>query len=310
MYRDKGAEPILRPLRESDLDAAEGLFRRAFATEFGLATTTLFRPGARLVSQRFRMQPDGGFALDAGGELVGFALINRWGNFGLLGPVCVDPSWWNRGLARRLIKAVVERLDHWGCTASGLFTNPSSPRHFRLYESFGYAPGPVTVIVERQVKARDTSDLAVAGVTPAFLEAAGRLTGNALPGLNLNGELDRLATAAGDVLARWSGNELTWFAVVHRGVPSEAEGDEVYVKFAQIAGEAETVDARLDDMLASLETYAGEHGATRITVGISVARERLYRRLLSAGYQGRFHGVHMVRGSWPDHKATILEDWR
>lgn len=310
LHRATVMEPVLRALRESDLETAETLFRRAFATEFGLPTASSFRPDARLVSQRFRMHLDCGFGLDAGGELVGFALANRWGDFGVLGPVCVDPTWWNRGLARRLIEAVVDKLDHWGCAATGLFTNPSSPRHFRLYERFGFTPGPVTIILERQVKGGGASDPGIVRVTPTLLEAAGRLTGKAMPGMNLAREMDRLATAAGDVLARWSGSELSWFAVVHRGVPSEAESDEVYVKFAQLAGEGSALEAQLDDLLASLEVYAVANGAARITVGVSVGREKLYRRLLAGGYQGRFHGIHMVRGSWPDRAAAILEDWR
>src|SRR5258708_6701749 len=120
---------VVRPLRESDLDAADRIFRLAFGTFLGLPDPMAFAGDTDYVRSRFRARPDGAFGAELDGELVGSSLATRWGSFAFFGPVSVRPDFWDRGVARKLLEPTMATFDRWGVTHRGLFTFSQSAKH-------------------------------------------------------------------------------------------------------------------------------------------------------------------------------------
>ncbi len=93
-----GQRAVVRPLVESDLDAADAVLRSAFNTFVGVPD--LFGD-VDYVHTRFRAAPDAALAAEIDGEVVGSNFLTRWGSFGFFGPLSVRPDLWDQGIARR-----------------------------------------------------------------------------------------------------------------------------------------------------------------------------------------------------------------
>ena len=94
-----------------------------------------------------------------------------------------DPELWNKGIARRLMATTMELFSSWGTRHIGLFTFAQSPKHVRLYQSFGFWPRFLTAVMDAPVVAPGRpvgyarfSDLAAqdrSGATAAAAELTG-----------------------------------------------------------------------------------------------------------------------------------------
>jgi len=71
-------------------------------------------------------------------QLVAYAVFWQVLDQGELGNVAVDPAWRRRGMARRLIRAVMERAAARGVRELFLEVRPSNMGARQLYESFGF----------------------------------------------------------------------------------------------------------------------------------------------------------------------------
>ena len=67
-----------------------------------------FRGDASPARTRYLADPDGAFAAELGGEVVGTNFVVDWGSVGFFGPLSVRPDHWGRGIAQRLTEAVLE----------------------------------------------------------------------------------------------------------------------------------------------------------------------------------------------------------
>lgn len=72
------------------------------------------------------------------GQLAGYAVFWQVLDQGELGNVAVDPIWRRQGLARRLVRAVMERAAARGVRELFLEVRPSNIGARQLYESFGF----------------------------------------------------------------------------------------------------------------------------------------------------------------------------
>src|SRR5579883_1221177 len=70
----------VRPLRESELDAADRIMRLAFGTFLGLPEPATFMGDAGFVHSRWRADPEAAFAAELNGELVGTNFVSHWGS--------------------------------------------------------------------------------------------------------------------------------------------------------------------------------------------------------------------------------------
>ncbi|NJD09851.1 MAG: ribosomal-protein-alanine N-acetyltransferase [Gemmatimonadetes bacterium] len=73
------------------------------------------------------------------GRLAGYAVYWQVLDQGELGNVAVDPVWRRRGVARRLVVAVMERAAERGVRELFLEVRPSNAGARQLYESLGFA---------------------------------------------------------------------------------------------------------------------------------------------------------------------------
>ena len=300
-----------------DLPSADRIFKLAFGTEFGIPDPMTFRGDAGLVVGRFFMYPDGCFVADIDGQIVGFSIANRWGSAGFLGPVCIHPDYWGQGIARLIVQRCVTCFDQWGCTASGLFTDGSSPRHLRLYQAFGYWPRQLTIVTSRKcdegsASSEDYQSLLGCEDREAVVMAVGNATDLIYPGLDLRSEIEGvLSLGHGDLLFRHRDGKLD-FALCHFGAGSEGGSPALYVKFAQIAS-GEGGALHFERLLAACLARARELKIERVVAGVNTRQHAAYKALLQAGFRADMHGVRMNRpyGDLLDEATSYsLGDWR
>jgi GNAT superfamily N-acetyltransferase len=302
----------VRPLAAADIDGAHRVLRAAFTALHGvdlLADTDLLR-------SRSRARHTAVLGVGPPGRPVASIVVTGWGSVGLLGPLSVDPPLWGRGVASTLLAAAVELLDSWGATHQGLFTFADSPRHHGLYQRFGFWPRFLTAVMSSAVTGREPRSgrrlSAAADGRRDLVAGCAEITEAIRPGLDLRGEIDAvLDLGLGDVVLV-GGTPPDGFAVCHAGPGSEAGSGIAYVKFAAVRpgpGAAASFTALVD----ACRGYAAQVGAHRLTLGVSTARHRAYRRLVAAGMRTDVAGVTMHRPNAPGYDTPdtyVLDDWR
>ena len=318
------AAPVIVPMHVEDLAAADRILRLSFGTELRLPDPMQFRGDSGLVLNRFQMYPEASFVARVEGVIAGFGIASQWGRVGLIGPVCVDPAFWNRGIARALLRELVDAIDRWGCTAAGLFTNPLSPRHLRLYQSFGFWPRGLTVVLARAAaplpratlpwsRYRGTTSGAAAPDPTRLLAEASRFTGGICPGLDLRREMRGVIDHGhGEVLALHEAGLLTGLAICHVGAASEGGSRNLFVKYGQVAADERSAE-RLTDLVHACAAVARDHGAERVVLGMVTSRHAAYRHLIDMGFRSEFQGVRMHRpwGELEDGESQwVIDDWR
>jgi len=318
------SQPIkVGPLKQTELEEADRIFRLAFGTFLGLPNPPDFMAGRDLIAPRWRSAHAAVIAAREAGRLIGSNVATRWGSFGFFGPLTVLPEYWDRGVAQRLLEATMELFDKWGLRHTGLFTFAQSPKHVGLYQKFGYWPRYLTAVMTR-TPAPDPAPQAKRADAPARLsaftrsqreqaiQACGKLTGKIDRGLDLAGEIRAaLAEHTGDVVLTYKRGVLDAFAVCLNGPGSEGGEKTCYVKFGAARGGAGAGD-RFDQLLDACEAFAASRGAT-VEAGVNLAREDAYRRMRARGYRVATQGVAMQRPhaeGFNRADAYVIDDWR
>ena len=309
----------VRPLRETDLDAADRIMRIAFGTFIGLPEPASFLGDADLVRSRWRADPSAGFAAVMNDEVVASNLATNWGSVGFFGPLTVRPDLWDRGIGRLLMQPIMERFDAWGTRHAGLFTFASSQKHVGLYQKFGFWPRFLTAVMSIPV-GRTTgsarwsrySDVAEAD-RAAMLQQCRALTYAVYDGLDVCREIEAVRTQGlGDTLLLWDDDVLGGVAVCHHGAGSEAGSSACYIKVGAVrpgAGASE----RFDRLLDACGALASSAKVPRIVAGVNMARHEAYRQMLARGYRTDFQGVAMQRGNDAGYNRPgvfLIDDWR
>jgi GNAT superfamily N-acetyltransferase len=310
---------LIRPLRVDDLATADTVRRLAFGTFLGLPDPLSFRGDASPVRTRYSADPTGSVAAELGGDLVGTNFVVDWGSIGFFGPLSVRPDLWDRGIAQRLIEAVLDVFDCCGIRHIGLFTFAHSPKHLAVYQRYGFWPRFLTAIMSKQVHQpeievewRVFSDIPTEE-QPAYLEKCRDVSDGVHPGLDLGHEIRAAALHGfGETVLLPDGSDLGGFAVCHCGAGTEAGSGSCYVKFGVVrpGPDAEQWFLRL---LAACEALAGARGQARLTAGVNTARREAYRRMQGVGFRTEVLGLAMDR---PDEagynrpSAYIIDDWR
>jgi predicted N-acetyltransferase YhbS len=117
---------IIRALSPGDLDAADRLLMRAFATEDSF----------RLVIEReFAIQPDYYWICESAGEVIGSVAAVAYGRVAYIGMMAVDPASQSRGIGRMLLETAINALEHDGYETMLLdATDAGEP----LYRKYGF----------------------------------------------------------------------------------------------------------------------------------------------------------------------------
>jgi predicted N-acetyltransferase YhbS len=309
----------IRPLRESDLPAADRICRLAFGTFLGLPDPLAFMGDAEFVRTRWAADPTAGLGAELDGELVGSNFAARWGSVGFFGPLTVRPDLWDRGIARKLVEATMAVFDRWGVRHAGLFTFAHSPKHLALYQKFGFWPRFLTAVMSRPVQpAHSVATPSTFSELPESQRAEGlracrELTDALYDGLDLEREIRAVnAQGLGDTVMLWDTAGLTGFAVCHCGPGSEAGSGVCYVKFGAVRPGSAAPTA-FDRLLAACEAFAAARGLTRLVAGVNTGRSEAYRQMIARGFRTEMQGVAMQRPNEPGYnrpEVYLLDDWR
>ena len=311
----------IRQLQEADLDDADRIMRLAFGTFLGLPDPGAFMGDADYVRTRWAADPDSALAAEVDGRLVGTNFVTRWGMVGFFGPLTVDPSFWDKGVARALLTETMPVFTRWSVSHAGLFTFPQSPKHLALYQSFGFLPHFLTSVMAAPPAALDDAESAAGEWSTAVqspdleqvIAWCGRVTDENYPGLEVSREIRAVATQKlGDTVLLFGDGEIDGFAVCHTGAGSEAGTGTCFIKFgAVIPGPG--APARFTRLVAACEAFATQQGAQAVVAGVSTGRRGAYHALLERGYKAQLVGVTMHlpdQSAYHNASAWVIDDWR
>lgn len=309
-------QPIIRPMQQSDLAAADRVHRIAFGTRFGLPDPIKFRGDAEVVRLRWATDAVTSYVAESDGAVVGGACAMDWGSVLIVGPVFVHPDQAGRGIARLLMQRMEEVADTGGARLAGLFTFPESATHLRLYEGFGFASQALTPIL---TKAPGPGALGGCTLFSKLSSAAKEralhdcrdITDTVFSGLDLSREIGAVAALGlGDTILLGGGNEVRGFALCHYGAGSEGGSGTLFVKFGAVRPYAERDFVQLLDCCDGLAAAAG---VERIAAGTNAARSGAYRIMRERGFRAGLIGVAMHRPDGPGYNRPdvfAIDDWR
>lgn len=313
---------VVRPLTAADLPDAARINRAAFAKFFGLPGPEKFRVGADVIGPRWRLWPEAGLALEVDGALAAVGLMMRWGSVAVLGPLTVAPEYWSQGLARAVMPALIDAIDRGNFAFAALITHPQSPKHVRLYESFGFRMQRITPVMAKPVAAAPAANAREYSRVPAterpfVLEAVRALTEEVFPGLDVTAEIADVARhGLGQTLLLESDTDghgrLDGVALCHYGTGSEASEGQVLLKFGAVRG-GDGAAERLRQLLAACEAFAAARGARQVVASANTGRSEAYAILQQAGYRTIMNTVAMTRPGTDGYNRPgifVLDDWR
>lgn len=315
---EPAAAAAIRPMQRADLEESDRVLRLAFGTRLRLPDPMQFRGDARILQPRWAAGPDLALVAETGGRIAGSIIGMDWGRVFVLGPLSVAPEFSGRGIARLLMKALLNRIDARGFDLAGLFTFPDSPTHIRLYESFGFVPNTLTPVMAKAVERASGpppafalySDLPQAERSAALADCR-ELSGSVFPGLDLSREIQAIAAQGlGETLLLRAEGGLAGFALCHIGPGSEAGSGALFVKFAACRpGDP----AGFERLVASCEGLARAKGMARLVAGCNTARVEAYRLMRDRGFRAEIIGVAMHRPGQTGYNRPgifALDDWR
>ena len=315
---ERAAGVAIRPMQRADLDSADQVLRLAFGTRLRLPDPMQFRGDSRILQPRWATCPDLAFVAENEGRIAGSIVGMDWGRVFVLGPLSVAPEYSGRGIARKLMSALMARADARGFDLAGLFTFPDSPTHIRLYEGFGFVPNTLTPVMAKAVEGAEKA--APDCVLYSALSRAGResaladcrvLSGAVFPGLDLSREIEAIsAQGLGETVLIRANGGLAGFALCHIGPGSEAGSGTLFVKFAACRPGDQ---AGFERLLAACESLARAKGVPRLVAGCNTAREEAYRLMQARGFRAEIVGVAMHRPGQAGYNRPgmfVLDDWR
>lgn len=316
MTSQRTTGPIdVRRLREDELDEADRIMRLAFGTFLGLPDPADFMGDADLVRSRWSADPSSAIAAELDGTLVGTNFVTCWGSVGFFGPLTVEPSLWNGGVARALLDETMLIFDRRAVRHRGLFTFGHSPKHVSLYQSYGFLPRYLTSILHKEVQGPTGGWTTFSALTDpdGGYAAAAIVTGSIFEGLDVRREIEAALTQKlGDTVLVYDGTDIVALGICHVGPRTEAGSGTCYVKFAAArAGDA--AEQHFAQLLDACEGYAASRGASTIVAGVNTSRRGAYRQLLSRGYAADLIGVtmhHPDEDAYHHPAAYVIDDWR
>ncbi len=105
------------------------------------------------VFMQISLQHTGAEVVDDGNGIrfVGSNFAVNWGSVGFFGPLTIDPQFWNKGIAQKLLERTMQLFSKWNTKHIGLFTFADSPKHIALYQKFDFWPRFLTAIMSKSL---------------------------------------------------------------------------------------------------------------------------------------------------------------
>lgn len=313
------AEVTVRPMLEDDVAEARKIFSLAFGTYIGVDDPSAFGADRDYIGTRRKTNPTAAFVAEVDKEVVGSNFAMRWGTVGFFGPLTIRPDMWGKGLGKHLMTPVLDCFEQWQLTHAGLYTFPNSTKHLHLYQQYGFWPRFLTAIMSKPVgmtaAATEWSGYSEAPSMEqqAILGECCALTDSIYPGLRLDQEIRAVFDQAlGDTVLIRDGGELVGMAVCHCGPATEAGADACYIKFGA-AKPGRNTATYFHRLLDACELLASKQGQSRLTGGVSLARDRAFQALRTQGFRADMVGISMHRPNEPGYShrdAWVMDDWR
>ena len=310
----------IRPLRESELENADRIFRLAFGTFLGLPNPETFVTDTDTLRLRWKADPTRVFAAEVDGELVGTNVASNWGRVGFFGPLTIRPDLWDRGIAQRLMQPIMEKFSEWGTRHTGLFTFPQSPKHIHLYEKFGCFARFLTPIMSKAV-ALHTSPVAhwstysqlKESERGEYVAACRELTNAIYEGLDVEREIQAVQQQQlGDTVLLLDDTHLVGFAVCHCGAGTEAGTSMCYVKFGAVRPGL-AAGQHFTQLLSACEAFAHASDLARVIAGVNMGCDGAYHCMLKSGFRTDMFGIAMQRPNEAGYNRPgvyLISDWR
>ena len=313
------SDVIVQPLQEADLNAADRVYRLAFGAFLGMEEPLDFGGDANVIQPRWWESPYTAFAAKICDELVGSSFATRWGSFGFLGPLSVNPEFWDQGIATQLIEPVLHYFTTCAVRQVGVFSFTNSPKHLGLYQKFGFWPRYLSIIMQKPVQhvSNPPSYTIFSKLTVAeqhsCIQACREITDSIYEGLDLEHEI-RMANSQllGEVIMLSDNSRLNAFAVCHLGPASEAGTGCCYIKFAATRSGAQA-EKTFNQLLQACEHYASTQELTLLRTGVNTSRNEAYQQALTYGFSMDIIGLAMHRPNEPAFCRAgiyVLDDWR
>lgn len=312
----------VRGLAETDLADADRVFRLAFGTFIGVPEPSRFGGDADYVRSRWLADRSAALGAFDGEKLIGSNFAENWGSFGYFGPLTIDPAYWDKKVAQQLLVPTMEIFRRWRNAHLGLFTFAQSPKHMALYQKFGFWPRDLVALMGRDITGWPgdiNADAARFSETAQedrqrFLAECRRVSEENFSGLDLSHQIEAVdRQKLGDTLSVSRGSQAAGFAVCHTGPGSEAGSGVCYIKFAAVRPNAQAVDT-LAALVRAVRDFAASRKATKVTVGVNLARRETFGCMMYHGFRTTMQGVAMETGdSFAGYNRTgvyILDDWR
>ncbi|GFE71659.1 GNAT family N-acetyltransferase [Chroococcus sp. FPU101] len=310
---------IIRLLQEQELTEADQIFRLAFGTFIGLPDPRQFESSKAYFSHRWKTEPSGALKAEINQQLVGSILGVHWGSFAYFGPLSVHPNFWDKGIAKSLVAAMMKRFEAWGIQQAGLFTFPNSAKHHGLYQKFGFYPQFLTPVMAKSIQPIQLTltQLRFSQVPEAeksaILKETQNLTDAIYDGLNLSKEIEAVdSLKLGDTVMLWDNDRLLGFAVCHCGADTEAGYNTCFIKFGAIRPGNQS-QKHFEQLVNLCEAFGFAQGLTKLQAGVNTSRYQAYQTMLNLGFRTEITGVAMQKPNKsgfnrPD--VFVLDDWR
>ena len=304
---------------ERDIDGLNRVFAEAFTDRYrrdGLVGVRV--PQLNPLVWRYALLDAGEGAMvwrDEHDEVAAFNVAHQAGAEGWMGPLAVRPDRQGTGVGKTVVRTAADWLIDRGVTTLGLETMPRTPENIGFYSRLGFTPGYLTVTLTNELATRgQPAPLLLsqrdAGDKAAAMDAARRLAGDLVPGVDFTREI--LLTAElglGDMSLVEGDAGLDAMALWH-SVPlaDSRTRDEVRVlKLAARDG------AAFEAAIAAVEAAAAKTGIRRVAVRCQSRYDDAFRRLIGRGYRVRWTDLRMTYEGHPERHAArggvLFSNW-
>src|SRR6516164_4025429 len=99
----------VRKIEARDIYEVDRIIRLAFGTFLGAPDPMTVFGDSDFAHTRYRAAPENAFVAEANGRVVGSNFLTRWGSFGFFGPLSIEPQFWDKGVAQRLLEPTMQQ---------------------------------------------------------------------------------------------------------------------------------------------------------------------------------------------------------
>lgn len=304
---------------ERDIDGLNRVFAEAFTDRYrrdGLVGVRV--PQLNPLVWRYALLDAGEGAMvwrDEHDEVAAFNVAHQAGAEGWMGPLAVRPDRQGTGVGKTVVRTAADWLIDRGVTTLGLETMPRTPENIGFYSRLGFTPGYLTVTLTNELATRgQPAPLLLsqrdAGDKAAAMDAARRLAGDLVPGVDFTREILLTAELGLGDMSLVEGDAGVDAMALWHSVPlaDSRTRDEVRVlKLAARDG------AAFEAAIAAVEAAAAKTGIRRVAVRCQSRYDDAFRRLIGRGYRVRWTDLRMTYEGHPERHAArggvLFSNW-